>query len=81
MAKANLDRKGDMPRQSPEVRARNFEEVALGYTPDLAAFESQPLPELSQEILYRRLPGRHRYPRIHRRSARKGPAAGRPHAA
>ncbi|RJO62108.1 MAG: NADPH-dependent glutamate synthase [Dehalococcoidia bacterium] len=39
MAKANLDRK-DMPRQSPEARAKNFEEVALGYTPDLTAFEA-----------------------------------------
>ena len=39
MAKANLDRK-DMPRQNPEERAKNFDEVALGYTPEMAASEA-----------------------------------------
>jgi glutamate synthase (NADPH) small chain len=39
MAKANLNRM-EMPRQEPEVRARNFQEVALGYTPEMAAEEA-----------------------------------------
>ncbi len=30
MAKLNLNRV-EMPRQEPEVRARNYDEVALGY--------------------------------------------------
>ncbi len=29
-----------MPEQDPKVRARNFEEVALGYTPEMAASEA-----------------------------------------
>ncbi len=31
----------DMPRQDPKVRARNFNEVALGYTPEMALEEAQ----------------------------------------
>jgi len=30
----------DMPRQKPEVRGRNFEEVAIGYTEDMALQEA-----------------------------------------
>ena len=29
-----------MPEQEPAVRARNFDEVALGYTPELALEEA-----------------------------------------
>jgi len=36
---AKIDRM-DMPRQLPEVRAKNFNEVALGYTPEMAASEA-----------------------------------------
>ncbi len=39
MAKVNLNRQ-EMPRQAPEVRARNFREVALGYTPEQAQAEA-----------------------------------------
>ena len=35
----NLNRV-DMPRQSPEERAKNFDEVALGYTPEQAKTEA-----------------------------------------
>ena len=35
----NLNRT-EMPRQAPETRAHNFEEVALGYTPEQAAAEA-----------------------------------------
>jgi len=31
----------EMPKQPPEVRRRNFSEVALGYTPDLAVSEAK----------------------------------------
>ena len=33
-------KKNPMPEQDPQVRAGNFEEVALGYTPELAAAEA-----------------------------------------
>jgi glutamate synthase (NADPH/NADH) small chain len=38
--KADLVRR-EMPKQPPEVRRRNFGEVALGYTPDLAVNEAK----------------------------------------
>ncbi len=34
-------KKNEMPHQAPEVRARNFKEVALGYTPEQAIDEAQ----------------------------------------
>ncbi len=38
---ANLSlKKNEMPHQAPEVRARNFDEVALGYTPEQAMSEA-----------------------------------------
>ena len=37
--KLNLNRV-DMPRQEPEVRRRNFDEVALGYTYEMAMEET-----------------------------------------
>jgi glutamate synthase (NADPH/NADH) small chain len=37
--KLKLDRV-EMPRQEPEVRRRNFDEVALGYTYDMAMYET-----------------------------------------
>jgi len=39
MAKLDLNRK-EMPRQDPKVRAKNFNEVALGYSPDEAKQEA-----------------------------------------
>ena len=30
-----------MPEQEPKVRARNFDEVPLGYTPELAQLEAR----------------------------------------
>lgn len=39
MAKLNLNRE-PMPRQDPKVRGRNFNEVALGYTPEQAQAEA-----------------------------------------
>ncbi len=38
---ANLSlKKNEMPHQAPQVRARNFDEVALGYTPEQAMSEA-----------------------------------------
>ena len=39
MAKLNLNRE-EMPRQAPEVRSKNFKEVALGYTAEQAKAEA-----------------------------------------
>lgn len=33
--------RADMPRQKPEIRRTNFNEVALGYTPEMAIVEAQ----------------------------------------
>lgn len=38
--KLDLQRR-PMPKQEPEVRSQNFDEVALGYTPELAVEEAQ----------------------------------------
>ena len=41
MAKANMSpTKNPMPTQDPKVRARNFDEVAIGYTPEMAVDEA-----------------------------------------
>jgi len=41
MAKANMSNtRNPMPTQAPEIRARNFEEVALGYTEEMAIDEA-----------------------------------------
>lgn len=37
---AIIPKKHEMPLQAPEVRAHNFEEVALGYTPEIAVEEA-----------------------------------------
>ncbi len=37
---AIIPKKHEMPLQAPEVRAHNFEEVALGYTPEIAVDEA-----------------------------------------
>ncbi|MBR7021391.1 MAG: NADPH-dependent glutamate synthase [Lachnospiraceae bacterium] len=36
-----IPKKHEMPTQAPEVRARNFNEVALGYTAEIAVAEAQ----------------------------------------
>ena len=41
MSERNLSAvKVEMPVQDPQVRAQNFEEVALGYTPEMAREEA-----------------------------------------
>jgi len=36
-----VQKRTPMPEQSPEVRARNFDEVPLGYTPEMAIMEAE----------------------------------------
>ena len=56
----NMDpKKCPMPSQEPNVRNKNFKEVALGYTAEMAVTEAQRCLPLG-------LPGRHRHPRFHR---------------
>ncbi len=38
---AVVQKKHEMPTQAPDVRARNFDEVALGYTEEMAVAEAQ----------------------------------------
>ena len=41
MAKVNMNpKRNPMPTQEPAIRARNFDEVALGYTEEMALDES-----------------------------------------
>ena len=40
MSKKIIPQRTEMPEQPPEVRRRNFKEVALGYTPELALREA-----------------------------------------
>ena len=41
MQKPNMSlKKNEMPTQEPAVRARNFDEVALGYTEEMAIDEA-----------------------------------------
>ena len=42
--------------QDPNVRNKNFEEVALGYTGEQALDEAQRCPELQEPALHERLP-------------------------
>ena len=48
--------KNPMPEQEPGVRNHNFEEVAMGYTAEMAM----------DEALRQRLPREHPYSRVHR---------------
>ena len=56
MANMRLD-KNPMPEQEPNVRNKNFKEVALGYT-------AETLPELQKPALRIWLPSQCPYPRI-----------------
>ena len=38
-----------MPEQAPDVRNKNFEEVTLGYTAEMAVEGSTALPELQEQ--------------------------------
>ena len=50
-------KKCPMPSQEPDVRNKNFDEVALGYTYDMAVNEAKRCLQLPDEALPQRLPG------------------------
>ena len=63
----NMDpKKCPMPTQDPNVRNKNFEEVALGYTAEMAVNEAKRCLHCKNKPCADRLPRRHRYPRVHR---------------
>ena len=58
----NMDpKKCPMPAQDPQVRRHNFDEVALGYTAEMA---------VNEPALRRGLPRGHQDPRVHRPGGR-----------
>ena len=54
-----------MREQEPKVRAKNFEEVACGYSLEEALRESERCLMCPDEPCVARLPGRHQHPRLH----------------
>ena len=63
-------KKCPMPEQEPDVRNKNFKEVALGYTADMAVEEAKRCLQLQEPALRVRLPGEHRHPRLYRQGGR-----------
>ena len=59
-------KKCPMPAQDPNVRNKNFEEVALGYTEEMAVTRPQRCLHCKNKPCVQRLPGQRRYPRVHR---------------
>ena len=54
MANMSL-KKNPMPSQEPDVRNKNFDEVALGYTEEMAIEEPQVRERLPRERTYSRV--------------------------
>ena len=63
-------KKNEMPSQAPDVRNQNFEEVALGYTPELAADEAARCLNCKKCALCDRLPRPCQHPRLYRKASR-----------
>ncbi len=61
MANMSL-KKNPMPSQDPNVRNKNFDEVALGYTEEQALDEATALPALQEQALHAGLPRDGTYP-------------------
>ena len=60
---ANMSpKKNPIPEQDPNVRNKNFEEVALGYTVEMAVDEAN----RCLNCLHVRLPGQCQDPAVHR---------------
>ena len=53
-------------------RIKNFDEVALGFTEELAAGGGRPLPRVQEAQVRRRLSGGHRHPGFHRQDPAGG---------
>ena len=59
-----------MPTQDPNVRNKNFEEVALGYTAEMAVNEAKRCVHCKNKPCQTGCPRRHRHPRVPRPSGR-----------
>ena len=58
--------KTPMPEQDPNVRNKNFKEVTLGYTAEMAINEAKRCLQCKKPHCVERLPGQHPYPGVHR---------------
>ena len=67
-----------MPEQEPQVRAKNFDEVPFGYTPELAKLEASRCLQCKKPDLRRGMPGLHRYSVFHRADPQEDDFPGRP---
>ena len=54
-----------MPEQEPKVRARNFQEVPHGYTPEMAMKEAERCLQCKNPRCATGLPGGDRHSRLH----------------
>ena len=67
----NMDpKKCPMPTQDPNVRNKNFEEVALGYTEEMAVNEAKRCIHCKNKPCQTGWPGGHRHPGVHRACGR-----------
>ncbi len=55
-----------MPSQDPNVRNKNFKEVALGYTEEMAIDEAKRCLNCKNKPCQSGCPGGHRHPGVHR---------------
>ena len=65
MANMSL-KKNPMPSQEPDVRNKNFDEVALGYTEEMAIDEAKRCLNCKNPQVRERLPRERTYSRVHR---------------
>ena len=67
----NMDpKKCPMPSQDPNVRNKNFKEVALGYTAEMAVNEAKRCLQCKKPARPHRLPCSDRYSRLYCRSGK-----------
>ena len=59
-------KKTPMPSQAPDVRNKNFSEVALGYTREMAVGEAKRCLNCKNKPCVSRLPRAHRHSRVYR---------------
>ncbi len=65
-ARATTDEDVPMPRQEPDERVKNFSEVALGYTEEMALKEAARCLQVQEPPMPERLPRGRAYPGVHR---------------
>ena len=67
-----MDQDARCPSRTPNVRNKNFKEVALGYTEEMAMNEATALPALQEPSLRQRLPRQCAYSRTSSRKVAEG---------